>query len=291
MTLNGRGLLQPPPFLSRMTLRMPFLQERRPPHSSWASSSETPVWMHNTNATADVSPYNGISAILGQHKACAQIAMIMNGRGLSPPPPFGLRSLYTHTSYHLTWHTAPMMHRSHKLATMSSYSGCPLRLFPNEPSRIRLCRTVPRMLAYLATTWRSRQYLLLPIPESKNASTVMYATSITISGSKNAKIQPSEATWQNSPTRKCARPSCTLCPRRLAEASPHDKLWGIDPTACDPESTNASTVMCATLATTSCKKIANISSRAATWRHSHKKMRYALSLDILANAASPKLAP
>ena len=43
MTLNGRGLSQPPPFLSRMTLRMPFLQERRPPHSSWASSSETPV--------------------------------------------------------------------------------------------------------------------------------------------------------------------------------------------------------------------------------------------------------
>ena len=55
------------------------------------------VWMYNTNATADVSPYNGISAILGQHKACAQIAIIMNGRGLSPPPPFGLRSLiYPH---------------------------------------------------------------------------------------------------------------------------------------------------------------------------------------------------
>ena len=77
------------------------------------------------------------------------LAMIMNGRGLSPPPPFGHRSLYSHTSYHLTWHTAPMMHRSHKLATMSSYPGCPLRLFPNgpftiygEPSRIRLCRTV-----------------------------------------------------------------------------------------------------------------------------------------------------
>ena len=246
--------------------------------------------MHNTNATADVSPYNGISAILGQHKACAQIAMIMNGRGLSPPPPFGLRSLYTHTSYHLTRHTAPMMHRSHKLATMSSYSGCPPRLFPNEPSRIRLCRTVPRMIAYLATTWRSRQYVLLTIPESKNASTVMYATSITISG-KNAKVQPSEATWQSSPrTRKCTRPSCTLCPRRLAEASPHGKLWGIGLSACDPESTNASTVICATLATTSCKKIANISPRETKLRHSHKKMRYALPLDILANTASPKLA-
>ena len=101
------------------------------PHSSWASTLETPVWMHNTNATADVSPCNGIFAILDQHKACAQIAIIMNGRGLSPPPPFGLRSLYAHTSYHLTWHRASMMHRSHKLATISSYSGCPLGLSPN----------------------------------------------------------------------------------------------------------------------------------------------------------------
>ena len=40
-------------------------------------------------------------------------------------------------------------------------------------------------------------------------------------------------------------------PRR---SEPHDKLWGIGLSACDPESTNASTVMCATLATTSCKK-------------------------------------
>ena len=120
-----------------------------PPHSSWASSSETPVWTHYINATADVSPCNGISAIIGQRKACARIAMILNGRGLSPPPPFGLRSLYAHTSYHLTWHTAPMIHRSHKLATMSSYSSCPLCLSPMDtftthggPSRIRLCRTV-----------------------------------------------------------------------------------------------------------------------------------------------------
>ena len=79
--------------------------------------------------------------------------------------------------------------------------------------------------------------------------------------------------------------------RRLAEASPHDKLWGIGLSSCDPESTNASTVKCATLATTSSKNIANISSREATFRHSHKNMRYALPLEISANAASPKLSP
>ena len=76
--------------------------------------------------------------------------------------------------------------------------------------------------------------------------------------------------------------------RRLPEASPHDKLYGIGLSACDPESANVSTAKCVTLATTSCKKIANLSSREATLRHSHKNMRYALPLDILANAASQK---
>ena len=41
-----------------------------PPHSSWASRSETPVRVPDTNAPADLSPCNGNSAILGQHEAC-----------------------------------------------------------------------------------------------------------------------------------------------------------------------------------------------------------------------------
>ena len=76
--------------------------------------------------------------------------------------------------------------------------------------------------------------------------------------------------------------------RRLAEAIPHDKWWGIGLRAFDPESTNASTIKYATLTTISGKKIANISSREATLQHSHKKMRRALPLDTLANTASPK---
>ena len=41
-----------------------------PPHSPCASHSETPVRVHNTNASADSSLCNGTSAILGQHEAC-----------------------------------------------------------------------------------------------------------------------------------------------------------------------------------------------------------------------------
>ena len=50
------------------TQKMPLLRKRRPPHSSWASRSETPARVHNTNCPADLSSCNGTSAILGQHK-------------------------------------------------------------------------------------------------------------------------------------------------------------------------------------------------------------------------------
>ena len=57
------------PFLRGKKIAFPQGKEE-PPHSTWASSSETSVCMHNTDATADVSPCNGISTILGQHKIC-----------------------------------------------------------------------------------------------------------------------------------------------------------------------------------------------------------------------------
>ena len=40
------------------------------PHSSWASRSETPARVPDTNAPVELSPCNGTSAILGQHEAC-----------------------------------------------------------------------------------------------------------------------------------------------------------------------------------------------------------------------------
>ena len=45
-------------------------REEDPSHSSWASCSEPPASMHNTNATADLSAYNGTPATLGQHNDC-----------------------------------------------------------------------------------------------------------------------------------------------------------------------------------------------------------------------------
>ena len=45
-------------------------REEDPTHSSWASCSEPPAPMHNTNATADLSTCDGTPAILGQHNDC-----------------------------------------------------------------------------------------------------------------------------------------------------------------------------------------------------------------------------
>ena len=45
-------------------------REEDPPHSSWASCSEPPAPMHNTNATADLSTCNGTPATFGQHNDC-----------------------------------------------------------------------------------------------------------------------------------------------------------------------------------------------------------------------------
>ena len=45
-------------------------REEDPTHSSWASCSEPPAPMHNTNATADLSTCDGTPAIPGQHNDC-----------------------------------------------------------------------------------------------------------------------------------------------------------------------------------------------------------------------------
>ena len=171
-------------------------REEDPPHSSWASCSEPPAPMHNTNATADLSTCNGTPATFGQHNDCQDRDDTDRTRPVTPPS--------VPSSPNLRPPFVPLEHayaaygdRLHTSATMLFFSGIHCAEQFMMASKARL----------LAMIRRSQPPLLQMTPESKTASAVMYATLITISGSKNAKIQPSEATWQNSPrTRKCARP-------------------------------------------------------------------------------------
>ena len=65
---TGTAAVIPPHFLDAENA---FLNRKEDaPHTSWASCSEPPAQMHNTNATADLSACNGTSATPGQHNAC-----------------------------------------------------------------------------------------------------------------------------------------------------------------------------------------------------------------------------
>ena len=69
-----------------------------PPHSSWASRSETPVRVPDTNAPAEMSSCNGNSAILGQHEACQDRDDHERTRPVTTPsvrPPRATRELFT----------------------------------------------------------------------------------------------------------------------------------------------------------------------------------------------------
>ena len=105
-------------------------REEDPPHSSWASCSEPPAPMHNTNATADVSTCNGTPATFGQHNDCQDRDDTERTRPVttpSVPPSHGLRLL----SSHLNTLTPPKTHRLHISATMSFFSGTHLRFSHN----------------------------------------------------------------------------------------------------------------------------------------------------------------
>ena len=67
-----------------------------PPHSSWPRSPETPAQMQNINASADLSPCNGISAILGQHEACPESEDSERTRPATTPPIRTSQSIHRH---------------------------------------------------------------------------------------------------------------------------------------------------------------------------------------------------
>ena len=95
--------------------------------------------------------------------------MILNGRGLSQPPPFLPRMTCAPLSSHLNTPTPPTTHRLPTSATMSSFSGTHLRSSPSGRHRRSLWISSsiivlnssrwPRTSAYLAMIWRSQPSL------------------------------------------------------------------------------------------------------------------------------------
>ena len=87
---------------------------------------------------------------------------------------------------------------------------------------------------------RSPPSLLRRTPESKNASAVTYVFLTPSFGAPNANTWYYTAILRNSPkTRKCALPFIQTGDHRLAQASPHDTLWGIGLSAHDPRASSS----------------------------------------------------
>ena len=166
-----------------------------PPHSSWATSSKTPAWMHNANATADLSPYNGTSAILAQHEACPECDDNEQTRHVTTPSVRASESLRSHIIPPDLVHGPYDTSLTYISNDVVLFWLPPWSFFKRTPSSFTVdlveynCGEqfmTPQKLAYSATNCHSRRYLLLTIHESKNASAIEYRTSIMIPVSKNA---------------------------------------------------------------------------------------------------------
>ena len=97
-----------------------------PPHSSWTSSPETPARVQNKNASTDMSPCNGISAILGQHEACPECDDNERTRPATTP------SVRTFQSIHQ--HFVPLSTATNAYDPSLTYIGDDVVLFWQPPS-------------------------------------------------------------------------------------------------------------------------------------------------------------
>ena len=257
--------------------------------------------MHNTNATADLSTCNGTPAIPGQHNDCPDRDDTKPTRPVttpSVPPPHGLHPplvpfehVYAAYGASLTYISDDVAPFWHPPSVFSQWTLSPFTVDLVEYNCAEQFMMASKALLFGDDTTLSAILASDDPREQKRVGRHVrhFDHDFCQQECENSALRGNLAKFSHNEIMRLAFVHTVPTPPRRSE--PHDKLWGIGLSACDPESTNASTVKCATSATTSCKKIANISSREATLRHSHKEMRYALPLDILANAASPKLAP
>ena len=276
---TGTAAVMPPHFLDAENA---FLnREEYPSHLSRASCSEPPAPMHNTIATTDLSACNGTPATLGQHNDCPDRDDTERTRPVTTlsvlllydlrPPFIPVEHAYATYDASLTYISDDVVLFWHPPSVFSQWTLSPFTVDLVEyncaeqfmmASKARLFGDDTALSAILASNDPREQKCLgrqvrhfdHELWQSECENIVLHGNLANVSQNEKmhlALIQTSD--------------------RRLAEASPHDKFWGIGPSACDSESANPSTIKCATLATTSRKKIANVLSREATLRHSHKR--------------------
>ena len=239
---TGTAAVIPPHFLDAKSA---FLnREEDPPHSSWASCSEPPAPMHNSNATADLSACNGTSATLGQHNDCPDRDDTERTRPVTTPsvsPSRDLRPLFVPLEHAYVAYDASLTYISddvvlfwHPPSVFSQWTLSPFTVDLVEyncteqfmmASKARLFGNDTALSAILASDdpreqkrlGRQVRHFDPELWQSECENTVLHGNLAKFSQNEEmhlALIQTVD--------------------RRLAEASPPDNLWGIGLSACDP---------------------------------------------------------
>ena len=223
-------------------------RKKDPPHSSWASCSEPPAHMHNTNATADLSACNGTSATLGQHNACPDRDDTERTRPVTTPsvplshdlrPPFvPLELAYVTYDASLTYISDDVVLFWHPPSAFSQWTPSPFTVDLVEytcaeqfmvASKARLFGDGTALSAIFASDHpREQKRLGRQVRHFDHALWPTECENIVLHGNL-AKFS------QNEEMRLVLMRTGD---RRHAEASPHDNLWGIGLSACDPRASS-----------------------------------------------------
>ena len=243
---TGTDAVVPPHFLDAENA---FLSRKEdPPHSSWSSCSEPPAHLHNTNATADLSACNGTSATLGQHNACPDRDDTEWTRPVTTPsvplshdlrPPF-VPLEFAHTTYDasLTYISDDVVLFWYPPSAFSQWTPSPFAVDLVEyncakqfmmASKARLFGDDTALSAILASDdLREQKRLGRQVRHFDHDLWYTECENFVLHGNLAKFSQNEEMRLALIRTRDC----------RLAEASPHDNLWGIGLSACDPRASS-----------------------------------------------------
>ena len=223
-------------------------REEDPAHSLWASCSEPSAPRHNTNATADLSASYGISATLGQHKTCPDRDDSKRTRSVTTPPvppqhdlspPFvPLEHAYVAYDASLTYISDDVVLFWHPPSAFSQWTRSPFTKDLVEyncaeqfmmASKARLFGDDTALSAILASNDPREQKRL-------GRRVRHFDHELWQSHCKNIVLQGTLAKFSQNNEMRFAL--LQTGDRRLAEASPHDNLWGIGLSACDPRASS-----------------------------------------------------
>ena len=218
--------------------------EKDPPHSSWASCSEPSALMHNTNATAAVSTRHGTPATFGEHNDCQDRDVTERTRPVTTPsvppshdlrPPFvPLEHAYATYDASLTYISDDVVLFWHSPSVFSQWTLSPFTVDYVEydcaeqfmmASKARLFGDDTALSAILASD---------DPREQKRLGRQVRHFDLKLWRSECENIVPHGNFANFSQNEEMHLALIKTGDRRLAEASPHDAMWGIGLSARDP---------------------------------------------------------